>query len=529
MNVSPQMKKSTARAALIIFFIIFFLLPGHPAPIPHVILNDYGKGIDFTNQKIVLIGKDDNPLNAGIGLNDSQWKVVSLPSNWNVFFPDKPQICWYRIHVMFPGELPEQTMGITLGVISDIDEFYFNGRLVAKTGSFPPDRVSAYDKLRVYEIPTKLIIPGGDNVIALRVMGLFSYESGPHKGVFRIGTYSHIQKKFLTGEMLDIIFIAVYLIVSLYFALIFITRSIDREYLFFSLFTLASAVYLFLQTQIKYLVFDHFFILKRIEYCTLFFIPLFAMEYISYYYGKRHRALHYAYYIFTVLAALVVVIHPHIHVWNGILFYFIEPLWIIPFGYCFFVSIREYKNVQDAKYLLMSFVVAWIIFINDVLFDRGVINTMRLSTYSFMVIIVGTALIMRKRFTRLHITAELFNNKRRGVFSLSEENREKLEKSIAYIKQNYHQEISREGLAESAGMHYDYFGKLFRQYTGMKMGDYINGLRIEEAARLLETSEMKVIDIAFAVGFETLSTFYRVFQNIKKVTPSDWQKARCKK
>ncbi len=496
---------------------------------PGILLQDYDKGIDFTNQKLILITNSDSPDYAGLKYNDSGWKTVSLPSNWRDFFPENPRVCWYRIHVVFPGELPVQSAGLSLGTISDIDEFYFNGKLVAGTGSFPPGRVSAYDKKRIYEIPTKLIIPGGDNVIALRVMGLFPYENGPHKGIFRIGNYSLMQKKFLTEEMPDIIFIALYLIVSLYFALIFVTRSIDKEYLFFSLFTFFTALYLFLRTQVKYLLFDNFFILKRIEYLALFFIPLFAMEYISHYYGRRNRTLHIIYYIFTGTVATVVIVNPGIPLWNDILFYFVEPSWVIPFGYCFAVSIKEYKNVNDAKYLLIAFIVAWIVFVNDMLFDRGIIGTARLSTYSFIVIIIGTALIMRKRFTRLYATAELYNNRRRGVFSISDENREKLDKSIGYIKENFRDDISREGLAEFSGMHYDYFGKLFKQYTGMKIGDYINELRIEEAADKLITTDMKVIDIAYETGFESLSTFYRAFQNVKKETPTDWQEKHRKK
>ncbi len=493
-----------------------------------VVLDNYAKPFDFTDKQIVLITGNDNPEYSKPEYADSSWRRISLPSSWNRLFSPQTNVCWYRIHIKFPSELPSHSVGISLGTISDIDELYFNGTSIGKSGSFPPHRVSAYDKKRIYEIPTKLIKPGADNVFSLRVMGLFRYEKGPYKGEFKIAPLSLLQKEYLLHELLDVFFIVIYIIVALYFALIFITRSIDKEYLLFAVFTLSSTLYLFLRTQLKYLFFDDFFMMKRIEYMVLFLIPAFMMEYISYYYRKSRHVIHYCYYAITLVCLILVLVFNDIQIWNDLLFYCVEPSWLIPFGYSFAVSVREYKKINDAKYLLAAFIIAWIIFINDALYDRGLIDTMRLSTYSFIAIIISSAMIMRRRFSRWYSTIELYNNRRRGVFSVSDENREKLDKTIVYIKENFRSDISREGLAESVGLHYDYFGKLFKIYTGMKIGEYINQLRINEAAELLAASDQKVIDIAFNVGYESLSTFYRVFQSIKGESPTEWQERHKK-
>jgi len=493
-----------------------------------IVWSDYAKSFDLANRQVVFIINNDNLAYSKAEYSDNSWRKISLPSNWSEIFSGQTDICWYRIHVKFPRELPAHSIGISLGIISDIDELYFNGYLIGKSGSFPPHRISAYDKKRIYEIPIKLIKPGADNVFALRVMGLFRYEKGPYKGEFKIGPLSLLQKDFLLLELTDLFFIVIYVIVAFYFALIFITRSIDKEYPLFAIFTVSAALYLFLRTQLKYLFFDDFFIMKRIEYMVIFLIPVFMMEYISYYYSKSRNYLHYFYYSITLVCLIIVLISNEIQLWNDLLFYCVEPSWFVPFGYSLAVSVKKYKEIDDAKYLLAAFLVAWIIFINDALYDRGIINTMRLSTYTFIFIIISTAIIMRKRFNRWYSTAELYNNRRRGVFSLSDENRKKLDKTIAYIKENYRSDISREGLAESVGLHYDYFGKLFKTYTGMKIGEYINQLRINEAAGLLVSTDQKVIDIAFGVGFESLSTFYRVFQTIKGVTPTEWQERQSK-
>jgi transcriptional regulator GlxA family with amidase domain len=59
---------------------------------------------------------------------------------------------------------------------------------------------------------------------------------------------------------------------------------------------------------------------------------------------------------------------------------------------------------------------------------------------------------------------------------------EKMKKAIAYIKQNYTADISREGLAASINMHPDSFGRFFKIYTNKKISEYINELRVLDAA-----------------------------------------------
>ncbi len=101
--------------------------------------------------------------------------------------------------------------------------------------------------------------------------------------------------------------------------------------------------------------------------------------------------------------------------------------------------------------------------------------------------------------------------------------RERVRRAIAYIDENYRFDISREGLASSLGISPYYLGKAFKELTGKKIGDYINEARVREAARRLSDTDESVIDIAFAVGFETLRTFNRAFQRVMNMTPSEYR------
>ncbi len=100
---------------------------------------------------------------------------------------------------------------------------------------------------------------------------------------------------------------------------------------------------------------------------------------------------------------------------------------------------------------------------------------------------------------------------------------EKLNAVIAYIGQNYRDELSREGLAAMVGMSPNHLGKYFAIVTGRKIGDYINELRVRDAAAMLDGTSENIIDIAFAVGFESLRTFNRAFLKVMNVTPTEYR------
>jgi AraC-like DNA-binding protein len=101
---------------------------------------------------------------------------------------------------------------------------------------------------------------------------------------------------------------------------------------------------------------------------------------------------------------------------------------------------------------------------------------------------------------------------------------QKFDRIIAFLKENYTSDISREGLAGAVDMSSDHMSRTFKTYTGMKLNDYINDLRIKDAVDRLSSTDQKIIDIAFAVGFESLTTFNRAFYKTMNETPTDYRK-----
>ena len=102
---------------------------------------------------------------------------------------------------------------------------------------------------------------------------------------------------------------------------------------------------------------------------------------------------------------------------------------------------------------------------------------------------------------------------------------EKIEKAIAYIRENFTSEISRDGLASHLDISPNYFSKLFAEYMGKKMNDFIIDLRIDHATALLKNTDRQIIDVAFSVGFNNLRTFNRAFNKKISMTPQLYRKS----
>lgn len=508
-----------------IVFALFMYLDGIPAaaePAVRLVYESYDVPFDFSRIPAVLITRGDAPEYRQPTYDDSSWNIVSLPNNWNRLYPGYTGICWYRIHIRFPQSPPDKALGISLGEIIDADEAFFNGEQIGSTGSIEPRR-SDYDRKRIYEIPQRLIKPGVDNVLALRVAGKFYDINGAAQGPFVLAKMERLQRNLLAREFFDVFFIVIYIAVSVYFLLLFFKQRDEREYLFFSLFSLSTGIYLFLRTQVKYFITEDFINLKRAEYVILFLIFIFLMEYLTYHFEKKHTPWHYLYPIITAVCLPVVLFTDDLMLWHKVLNFVIQPAWIIPVSYYLWVLIKEFRRDSDAKYMLGSSFILMLTMINDTLVHRGAYSFIRLSNYGFLILIIGVGIIMRNRYVALSQALEEMKQKGNRKQELTSYSQNKVEEAIAYLKEHVTDEVTREDLAANLGLHPDHLGKMFKRSTGKTINDYLNGLRIQEAVRQITETDAGITHIAYAVGFESLATFYRVFQKEMGESPSSYR------
>jgi YesN/AraC family two-component response regulator len=92
-----------------------------------------------------------------------------------------------------------------------------------------------------------------------------------------------------------------------------------------------------------------------------------------------------------------------------------------------------------------------------------------------------------------------------------------------YIQQNQTEDLSLGQVAKAVNTSTFYFCKLFKKVTGLNFTDYVSRVRIEKAKNLLLNPNLRVSEIAFEVGFQSLTHFNRVFKKIIGQSPTEYR------
>ncbi|MGL5435840.1 MAG: helix-turn-helix transcriptional regulator [Lachnospiraceae bacterium] len=80
-----------------------------------------------------------------------------------------------------------------------------------------------------------------------------------------------------------------------------------------------------------------------------------------------------------------------------------------------------------------------------------------------------------------------------------------------YIEAHLTEEISPAGLAEAAHFSPWYSARIFKQLTGLTPADYIRRLRLSKSALRLRDENVRIIDVAFDIGFSSVDGYQRAF------------------
>jgi len=92
-----------------------------------------------------------------------------------------------------------------------------------------------------------------------------------------------------------------------------------------------------------------------------------------------------------------------------------------------------------------------------------------------------------------------------------------------FIAQNKTEILSLGAVAKAAGASVFHFCKVFRKSTGLKFTDYVARIRLEDARTRLANPNLRISEIAYEVGFQSLTQFNRTFQRIFGQSPSEYR------
>jgi len=93
-------------------------------------------------------------------------------------------------------------------------------------------------------------------------------------------------------------------------------------------------------------------------------------------------------------------------------------------------------------------------------------------------------------------------------------------KARRLIEEQGGEALSLTMVAEAVSMSPNYLSEKFRRVTGENFVAYINRRRVQKARHLLHESKLRISEIAFAVGFQSLSQFNRIFKQQMGKSPT---------
>jgi AraC-like DNA-binding protein/ligand-binding sensor protein len=95
-----------------------------------------------------------------------------------------------------------------------------------------------------------------------------------------------------------------------------------------------------------------------------------------------------------------------------------------------------------------------------------------------------------------------------------------IRRARAYIAGHYGDPVDLDEIARVMHVSTFYFCKMFRKTTGLTFTDYLGRVRVEKAKNLLLNPHLRVSEIAYAVGFQSLTHFNRIFRKTTGEAPT---------
>ncbi len=116
----------------------------------------------------------------------------------------------------------------------------------------------------------------------------------------------------------------------------------------------------------------------------------------------------------------------------------------------------------------------------------------------------------------------------RNIFLARQEEMDKMASSLglsirAFIDEHYREAISLDRLSRELGITRFYLIHVFKRYSGYSPKQYLSRCRIGEAQSLLLNTDMDVMSVATAVGYESVNNFHRIFKMVVGIPPTKYK------
>lgn len=236
---------------------------------------------------------------------------------------------WLKLPLFIkPGA---RSLALRLGVIRDRDRVYWNGELIGSSGQWDAELPQAYDRRRLYEVPAEKV--RAKNLLLIQIQSYGTSPPALRLGPLSAGPLTESSRRDTARAYVQAMLAIIILSISAYFLFLYIRRKRQTDYLYFGLFALMLAVFVFLQGDLKYSIWSSFVGWKRLEYIAQYLAaPLyyaFVREFLPERRAPSRRALTIAAFAALgglALASLHILISSNVQLWTDVRTWFVYPV-----------------------------------------------------------------------------------------------------------------------------------------------------------------------------------------------------------
>ncbi len=140
------------------------------------------------------------------------------------------------------------------------------------------------------------------------------------------------------------------------------------------------------------------------------------------------------------------------------------------------------------------------------------------------------AIIIQLEYLIISLVRQLSKDKNVEVVFLSDESfhSDLVEVITTFLKENVNKKISLDDICKKMNYSRSSLCKIFKEQTGKTIFSYFNGLKLEEAKKMLVETKLSVSDIAYSLGFEEVKYFDFFFKKHIGTTPTTFRKKEKK-
>ncbi len=336
------------------------------------------------------------------------------------FLEDGTGFVWLKYEFEVPKTLNGRNLSIFIGNISVAAEFYLNGSLISTAGHLPPHEFFAGPSAFACNFPPFMLNTQGSNTLLIK---LFVDGTGGLKNIPYLGTYNDVQAQLervtFFSKMLNLMIAATEIIMALFYFLVFVRNTKDKEYLMWALTVFGTVCYLvpyfidsnlLLWNSMSYLTFQKFF-----SSIAAFVTGFFATSFMIYFLKDKFPGNILA--VRVTLLAVPVVITVFIPT-NVVFVRFLPILFLFlaaQIGFAVFSIIRSFLHGKTKEVLILvsgfSPVLLGLIidFVFQVLLEN--VSMPLFTVFGWELVVIFFMVILTYRFSNYRKTAEFLNAK----------------------------------------------------------------------------------------------------------------------